>query len=69
MIWVERKYWSIMHGGDVARISACRREDGREYFAVVDLAGGRKYRERRDEVLDILERAIDRGDDPGEVRL
>lgn len=38
-----------------------------EYFCIIPASDGRRYRERRDEALDLIEMAIRQGCEPGEV--
>lgn len=68
MIWQELKYWSIVRGGNEARISVVDKR-GDEYYALIDADGGKAYRERRAMALDILDEALSRGDYPGEVEM
>lgn len=68
MIWQELKYWSIVRGGNEARVSVVD-ERGDEYYALIDADGGKAYRERRALALDILEEALAHGELPGEVEI
>jgi len=40
---------------------------GSEYFAILPRDHGKKYRERRAQALELIETAIERGHEPGEV--
>jgi hypothetical protein len=72
MRWREYKYWSIVHGRTVARISTFDPRGG-ELWVWVDATdgkvNGKTYRERRENALDMLHEALALGLEPGEVRL
>lgn len=60
----ETRYWCVARDCDVARLSMVDGH-GQEYFAIEPVT--RKWRDRRDSVLALIEEAIERGDAPGEV--
>ena len=66
--YVIHRYYSIVHGCKVARVSVADAH-GREYFATVPLSHLRsvRYRDRLDAVLDDVQAAIDDSRGPGEV--
>ncbi len=73
MRWREYRFWSVVHGGRVSRISLFNLA-GDEFFTFVDAADGkdaegRHYRQRREIALDMLQEAVTDGLNPGEVRL
>lgn len=53
---------------DVARLSLAD-DQGQEYYAIVPVMSGKKWRERRETALDAIDEAIVRGEAPGEVRV
>ena len=68
MIYREQHFWSPTLGLDAVRLSI---GDGRggEFFVIVPREdAGKRWRERREQLLDALGEAIERGDEPGEVR-
>lgn len=67
MPYSEFRFWSPMMGCEAIRISMPGKQQGTEYFRIIPAADGRRYRERRDEALDLIELAIRSGLDPGEV--
>ncbi len=63
----ERKRFSVVAGGEIARISMFN-ERGHEYFRIVPIeAPG--YRERVATALELIEEAMAQGCDPGQVRV
>lgn len=69
MSFREHRYWSPTLGLDAVRLSMAGQR-GSEFFVVVPKDDSRKrWRERREELLDALAEAIERGDEPGEVKL
>lgn len=73
MRWREYKFWSIMHGARMARLSLFNVAND-EYFCFVDASDGkdpegRYYRQRREIGLEMLEEAVHSGLQPGEVRV
>ncbi len=57
-----------MRGEEAARLSMVD-EQGREYFTIVVVDQGRRWRERRDAALTAVEDAIMSGAEPGEIRV
>jgi hypothetical protein len=65
--FAEYKFWSVILGCDAVRISMVD-DHGSEFFKVVPIDNStKKYRDVRERVLEMIQDAIDRGDDPGEV--
>jgi hypothetical protein len=67
MTYRQFRYWSIERDCEVARLSMAD-DSGREVYAVIPY-GGRGFRERRDDALHSMMRAIGMGIGPGEVVL
>jgi len=58
-----------MMGERAVRLSVAD-DHGREFFMLVPRpTGGRAWRDERDEMLQAIEAAIERGDEPGEVKV
>lgn len=64
----EYKYWSVITGGMVSRISVFD-EHGAEYYMIVHIATKRSYRQDRETALLAIADAMRLGYDPGEVIL
>lgn len=62
----EYRSYSPLHDAEMVRLSVFDAR-GAEYFMM--LAAGRKYRDRRLQALDDIDYAIQRGMQPGEVRV
>ncbi len=71
MIYQERRYYSPEWDGWFVRVSTVPEHrqayTESEYFMILPWEGGRKWREQRLKALQIMERAIEMGYDPGEV--
>lgn len=75
----EFRYWSPLLGGEAVRLSVTGGEEaaifhgagaaGAEYFAIIEASSGRSMREARERAFEAIDRAIRRGDAPGEVRV
>lgn len=65
--WV---HWNVTLGEKAVRLSVADHL-GREYFIISPYASpdGRRWRERRDEALDVIAEAIGAGNEPGEVSI
>lgn len=63
----ELRYYSMQHDAEVARLSLAD-DRGQEYYAVIEVANGQRWRERREAALCAVDDAIVRGDEPGEVK-
>lgn len=63
----EMRYHSIIHDREMARLSMADAH-GAEFFAIVETVG-KRWRDRREVVLDQIADAIERGDRPGEVTI
>lgn len=64
MTFSEFRFWSVLHDKDMVRISMAHNG---EYFVMIPATDGRRYRERRDRALEMIQQAIDAGLEPGEV--
>lgn len=62
----EFRFWSPIMDCDAIRISMPGPLGG-EFFSIIPAADGRRYRERREEALAMIELAIRSGLEPGEV--
>ena len=62
----EMRFWSPTLGCDAARLSMTD-ERGSEYFMIVPREAGARWREKRAEAVEVIERAIHDGVEPGEV--
>jgi hypothetical protein len=60
--------YSAIHDSEVSRLSMTN-DRGEEYFAIVPVEDGKRWRERRDAVLTALDDAILAGATPGEIRI
>ena len=58
--------FSAVYNTNVTRISLID-DRGDEYWTLIPTCSGKRYRDTRDRVLDALQDAIERGDEPGEV--
>lgn len=67
MAFSEFRFWSPIADTVMVRISMTNGKAQGEYFAFIPAYDGRRYRERRDEALDMIETAIREGLEPGEV--
>lgn len=63
----EFRFYSPSHDAEVARLSMAD-DGGREYFAIVVVAAGKGWRERREEALTAIDDAVAAGAPPGEVK-
>jgi hypothetical protein len=63
----EFRYYSPIYDCECARLSMFDSHGG-EFFTILAVEDGRKWRERRNEALDVIETAIREGLQPGEVR-
>lgn len=63
----EYRFYSPTVDAEVVRISMSDAQGG-EYFMIIKAADGRRYRERRDEVIELIQQAIAQKLQPGEVR-
>lgn len=52
---------------EAIRLSMPGKVQGTEFFRIIPASDGRRYRERRDEALDLIQMAISAGLEPGEV--
>lgn len=66
MPFSEFRFWSPMLDAEAIRISMPG-PLGVEFFRIVRAEDGRRYRERRDDTLNLIQSAIDAGLEPGEV--
>lgn len=65
-VFREHRFWSPIFGCDAVRLSMVDSR-GSEFFKVVAAPEGKAYRQMREDVLDEIEAAVLRGDEPGEV--
>jgi hypothetical protein len=67
-VYSEYRFYSPLLDSEAIRISV---SDGRtgEYFMIISNVDGKAYRESRDRAVAAIERAIELGLDPGEVRI
>jgi hypothetical protein len=68
VIYHEHRFWSVFLDCRAARLSVAD-ERGGEFFTVVPLASGEKWRETRDRALGAIRDAMDAGMAPGEVTI
>lgn len=66
MSYSEFRFFSPIMDCEAIRLSMPGPHGG-EFFRVVRAEDGRRYRERRDEALSLIQMAIDAGLEPGEV--
>lgn len=67
--YTQYKYWSIIEGCNVMRLSM-RNDRGDEYFSIVPCgSSGKAARQARENALDVISDAIERGDEPGQVMM
>lgn len=62
----EFRFWSPQRDADAARLSMVDGQ-GREYFTIIEIESGKRWRERKDAALTAIEDAIMAGEPPGEV--
>jgi hypothetical protein len=62
----EFRFWSPMMNCEAARLSMWDKNGG-EFFVHVPTDEGRRWRERRNRALDVIQQAITDGLQPGEV--
>lgn len=62
----EFRFWSPVLDAEAVRISM-QGGQGTEYFMIIKADDGRRYREKRDEALSMIEEAIEAGLEPGQV--
>lgn len=67
MPFTEFRFYSPVMDCEAVRLSMPGNIPGQEYFRIIPAADGRRYRERRDEALAMIELAIRSGLEPGEV--
>lgn len=67
-VYQQIKFWSPALGGYAWRISMPNAH-GHELFMIVDDGTGRERRARKAAALEAIQAAIERGDQPGEVRV
>lgn len=60
--------YRIEHDRKVSRLSICD-DRGSEFYVEMPLDRSKGWRDRRNDTLDLIEDAIDRGDQPGEVKI
>lgn len=63
----EHRYYSIADGRIMVRLSVADERGGEFFVKMPRDEPARRYRERRDEALAMIEEAIEAGLDPGEV--
>lgn len=66
MAYSEFRFWSPILDADAVRLSMSGTKGG-EFFVIIRADDGKKYRERRDRALGLIQQAIDEGLEPGEV--
>ena len=65
--FTEYRYWSPVLGCDASRLSVFD-QHGAEYWSIIERPSmGKRYRESRQEALELIVEAIERGQEPGEV--
>jgi hypothetical protein len=64
MSYSEFRHWSVVHDREMIRISM---QHQGEFFMLIPAYEGRRYRERRERALEMIQAAIDAGLEPGEV--
>lgn len=62
--WTEKRYWSIVHDKEMARISGFD-DHSQEHYMKIDT--GAAYRERRAAAVENIMEAIENGHEVGEV--
>lgn len=67
-LYSEYRFWSPLTDQEMVRISMTGTHNA-EYYAFIPAYSGKRYRERREEALDMIETAIVQKLEPGEVRL
>lgn len=67
MSYSEFRFYSPVLDAEAIRISMPGKQPNFEFFMIIPAADGRRYRERRDEALELIELAIREGLEPGEV--
>ncbi len=65
-VYSEYRHWSPTLGCDAVRLSMVD-ERGGEFYRIIPVVSGRGWRAARDEALEVIEDAIIRGAEPGEV--
>lgn len=63
-MYSEFRHWSVLYDKEMVRVSMAHKG---EYFVMVPADEGRRYRERRDRALEMIQAAITAGLEPGEV--
>lgn len=66
MPYSEFRFFDVINDRESLRVSMPNAQ-GSEFFVVIPADDGKKLRQRRDEALDMIEEAIRRGLEPGEV--
>lgn len=66
--YTEYRAYSPIIDAEMVRLSMYDNRGG-EFFALVPAYAPKKWRERRDEVLDAIMDAMEAGDHPGEVEI
>ena len=70
MAFSEFRFYSPLTDQEMIRVSMSNeRSNGfyGEFFTIIPASDGRRYRERRDEALNLIMTAIESGLEPGEV--
>lgn len=67
-LYREFRFFSAALDADAVRLSMTD-DRGQEYYAIVEAAVGRRWRERREAALARIEDAIALGYAPGEIRM
>ena len=62
------RFWSPATGDWCWRVSMAN-SHGHELFMIIDDGSGKERRARRAAALEAIQAAVERGDDPGEVRV
>lgn len=66
MSYSEFRSYSPLYDAEVIRVSMADKL-GREFFHIIPALDGKRYRERLEEALELIESAISQGCEPGEV--
>lgn len=67
MAYSEFRFYSPIMDAEAIRISMPGKRPNSEFFRIIRADDGRRYRERRDEALTLIQMAIEGGYEPGEV--
>lgn len=62
----EYRYWSPLHDADMVRLTVFDQR-GAEYWSLVPASAPRKYRERREHALKLIDYAMEQKMEPGQV--